>query len=446
MKIQQFEDINLSHYSYALLSDGEMVVIDPSRDPHPYYAFAEAHQAKITAIIETHPHADFVSSHLEIHQSTKAPIYVHSSLGARYPHHAIDEGDTIQVGQAKLKILHTPGHSPDSISIVAHDGASTPVAVFTGDTLFIGDCGRPDLREKAGNIQMNREKLARQMFHSLREKLMPLPNDVLVYPAHGAGSLCGRGLSKAAHSTIGAEKMSNWSLQPMSEDQFVERLLENQPFVPAYFPFDVEINRKGAKPLQESLSQITRIKQQPNENSLDQDVIIIDTRSENLFKQGHLPHSINLMEDTRFETWLGTLVEPNQPFYLGVGSLDEADKFLYRIAKIGYENQIKAVFPITHGRLRIPKLDIQTFKANLKNYTIVDVRDATEVSERKIFPQAIHIPLNELYQRRNELPTDKPIAVHCAGGFRSAAATSILAPYFQDKTTVYDIGIAIKDF
>ena len=213
MEIKQFEDKNLAHFSYAIMSKGEVALIDPSKNPQPYYDFAKQHNAKITAVIETHPHADFVSSHLEIHNATSANIYISKLLGAEYTHQAFDDGDVIKLGNITLKALNTPGHSPDSISIVAIDENGKQQAVFTGDTLFIGDCGRPDLRESAGAITAARQELAKQMYHSLRNKLMTLPDDVLVYPAHGAGSLCGKGLSAANTSTIGAEKISNWSLK-----------------------------------------------------------------------------------------------------------------------------------------------------------------------------------------------------------------------------------------
>lgn len=250
MEIKQFEDKNLAHYSYAIHSNGEIALIDPARDPQPYYDFAKQRHAKITAVIETHPHADFVSSHLEIHETTRATIYVSKLLGAEYAHHFFDDGDTISLGKSTLKALNTPGHSPDSISIVALDENGMEQAVFTGDTLFIGDCGRPDLREQAGAITSPRTELAKQMYHSLRDKLITLPDSVMVYPAHGAGSLCGKGLSEQSSSTIGAEKMSNWSLQPMSETDFVQKLLTDQPFIPKYFPFDVGINKKGAESYQ----------------------------------------------------------------------------------------------------------------------------------------------------------------------------------------------------
>ncbi|MCX7877679.1 MAG: MBL fold metallo-hydrolase, partial [Ignavibacteria bacterium] len=195
MVIKQFEDKNLAHYSYAVYSKGEVALIDPARDVSQYYEFAGSLNGKITVVIETHPHADFVSSHLEIHKTTGATIYVSELVGAEYPHQSFDEGDAIILGDITLKAINTPGHSPDSISIVVIDEKGKPYAVFTGDTLFIGDCGRPDLREKAGAITAKREELARQMYYSLRNKLMTLPDDVLVYPAHGAGSLCGKGLS-----------------------------------------------------------------------------------------------------------------------------------------------------------------------------------------------------------------------------------------------------------
>ena len=254
MQIKQFEDKNLSHFSYAVLSESEskIVLIDPARNPAQYYDFAEKHNADITGIIETHPHADFVSSHLEIHQTTGAIIYVSKLVDALYPHHPFDEGQFLEIGKIKLSAINTPGHSPDSISILLeHDGKQK--AVFTGDTLFIGDCGRPDLREGAGKLQVARNELARQMYHSLRNKLMNLNDDVLVYPAHGAGTLCGKSLGEANSSLIGEEKKSNWSLQQQTEDEFVKKLLSDQPFVPSYFAYNVELNSKGAAPFEKSV-------------------------------------------------------------------------------------------------------------------------------------------------------------------------------------------------
>ncbi len=222
MRIKQFEDKNLSHYSYAILSECEkkIILIDPARNTQPYLDYAKENNAQITGVIETHPHADFVSSHLELHETTGAIIYTSKVVDAFYPHQTFDEGQSIQLGKIKLSAINTPGHSPDSISIVLeHDGKQK--AVFTGDTLFIGDCGRPDLREDAGKIQTTRAELAKQIYHSLRDKLMKLDDEILVYPAHGAGTLCGKNLSKESNSTIGKEKQTNWSLQEATEEDFV---------------------------------------------------------------------------------------------------------------------------------------------------------------------------------------------------------------------------------
>ena len=209
MIIQQFYDEGLAHASYAIVRLGKMVVVDPSRDPQPYYEFAASQQADIVGVIETHPHADFISSHLEIYQTTGATIYASKLLGAEYPHQTFDDGDFIQLADIKLKAINTPGHSPDSICVLAVDELGTEKAIFTGDTLFIGDVGRPDLREHVGNITAAKEELARQMYRSTRNKIMTLPHHVLVYPAHGSGSLCGRHLSPDLDSTIGRDLREN---------------------------------------------------------------------------------------------------------------------------------------------------------------------------------------------------------------------------------------------
>lgn len=449
MEIKQFEDKNLAHYSYAVISQGEIALIDPARNPQPYYDFAQAHDAKITAIIETHPHADFVSSHLEIHRTTGAVIYVSKWLGAEYAHQPFDEGNTIALGAIQLKALNTPGHSPDSISIVAGDEKGKPVAVFTGDTLFIGDCGRPDLRETAGEITASREELARQMYHSLRTKFLSLPDDVIVYPAHGAGSLCGKGLSDQSRSTLGAEKISNWSLQPMSEADFVQELLADQPFVPAYFPFDVAVNKKGAGNFASSVSEVPRWQPVSGIESaavLDTGILLIDTRPQEQFKQAHLRGALNLMQDTRFETWLGSIVKPGEPFYLAAENETVREELIARAAKIGYEKQIAAAFVLKYGNEKMPFFDCEAFKQNPDAFTVVDVRNPSEIKNRKIFAQAISIPLYELRQRAHEIPGNKPIVVHCAGGYRSAAGSSILKAALEEDIPVYDLSEAVKQF
>ena len=449
MVIKQFEDKNLAHFSYAILSNGEIALIDPARNPQPYYDYAKLCNAKITTIIETHPHADFVSSHLEIHNTTGAKIYVSKLLGAEYPHQTFDESDEIILGNITLKSKNTPGHSPDSISIVAIDEVGKINAVFTGDTLFIGDCGRPDLREHAGSITVKRAELAKQMYYSLRNKFLNLPDNVLVYPAHGAGSLCGKALSDQNYSNIGTEKMQNWSLQNMSEADFVKELLADQPFVPKYFPYNVAINKKGADAYATSISKVEKrepVNCEGGANSLNPEIVIIDTRPQAQFKKSHLKNAINLMNDTKFETWLGSIIDPNEKFYLIAENNIVLNELIERAAKIGYENQIELAFVANFGDSEMNFFDSNELKNNEDAFTIVDVRNDSEVKTQNIFANAIHIPLHELRERTNEIPTHKPIVVHCGGGYRSAAGSSIIKSKLDKNSQVYDLGEAIKLF
>lgn len=450
MDIQQWEDKNLAHFSYAVLSECErkVVLIDPARNPEPYLDYAKQNGAEIIGIIETHPHADFVSAHRELSQLTGAPVYISKLAGVSYPHKTFDEGDAITFGKIKLATLNTPGHSPDSISIVLeHDGKQK--AVFTGDTLFIGDCGRPDLREGAGNIKATRDSLARQMYSSLRDKLMQLPDEVTVYPAHGAGTLCGKALSKANSSTIGAEKMTNWSLQEMTEEEFVTHLLADQPFIPAYFPYDVELNRRGAPAFRESVARVKTsapIKREEDVARLQKNLWIVDARAEKEFKEGHLPHSVNLMEGTKFETWLGSIIKPEEKFYLGGESEEQLQRLMERAAAIGYEGQIEEAFVVGYGPEKSEPINLEEFKNHAEQYTIVDVRNPSEVKEKKVFDHAIEIPLAEIRNRVNEIPTGKPIVVHCAGGYRSAAASSLVEAKLDGNARVFDLSEAVKEF
>jgi hydroxyacylglutathione hydrolase len=446
MQIKQWEDKNLSQYSYGILSNSvkKAVLVDPSRDPQPYIEWAKSNGAEIIGIIETHPHADFVSGHLELHHLTGATIYVHSLVGVSYPHQPFDEGATIEMGEIKLRSFDTPGHSPDSISVLLeHNGKHE--AVFTGDTLFIGDCGRPDLREAAGNLHSKREDLARQMYYSLRDKLMKLDDDVLVYPAHGAGTLCGKNLSTDNSSTIGREKQTNWSLQEATEEEFVKNLLTDQPFIPGYFPFDVELNRIGAPDLKKSISEvIINESEERHEGKSDNILWIIDVRNKDDFKNGHLNHSINLMEDGKFETWLGTILKPGEKFYLAGENREQLQRVIARTAAIGYETAIAEAFVINGGPVMEAGLDINHFKKYPDQYTIVDVRNASEVKEKKIFAGSVFIPLAEIKERLSEIPKGKPIVVHCAGGYRSAAASSLIGSKFGSSAHVFDLGEAIK--
>lgn len=449
MEIKQFEDKNVAHYSYAIISNGEMALIDPSRNPQPYYDFAKQKKAIITSVIETHPHADFVSSHLEIHQSIGATIYVSKKLGAEYEHQTFDDGDALVLGKITLKSINTPGHSPDSISILAIDETGKPYAVFTGDTLFVGDCGRPDLREHAGAITAAKADLAKQMYESLRNKLMTLPDEVIVYPAHGAGSLCGKGLSEQSSSTIGAEKKSNWSLQNISEQDFVLELLQDQPFIPHYFTFNVALNKKGAEPFATSIAKVEKrapVTCQNCAKSLHPEILIIDTRPQDQFKAGHLKNAINIMNGKSFETWLGSIVKPSEPFYLVAENESELNQLIERTAKIGYETQIKLAFVSTFGTEKMEQFDAKLLKEHPESFTILDIRNTSEVKTKRIFATSIAIPLYELRERIQEVPLQKPIVVHCAGGYRSAAGSSILQAAFNGKVQVYDLSEAVKEF
>src|SRR5690606_11080427 len=328
MTIKQFKDEPLAHYSYALVSNGNMALIDPSRDPLPYYKYAEEQKAKIVAVFETHPHADFVSGHLQIHEQTGATIYISEKVGVDYPHEAFDEGQAVQVGNTTILPLHTPGHPPDSLTCVAKEESKT--ALFTGDTLFIGNVGRPDLRESAGNMKAKRVELAKAMYHTMQTKFNDLPDHALVYPAHGAGSLCGKNMSDAATSTLGEERRDNWAFKDQTEEEFVEEMLKDQPFIPSYFGFNVDLNRKGAHNVQQAKWGVDL---KLNVEEADKGIVIVDVRDEAEIKKSHLPNSINIMargDADKFETWLGAIVEPNEAFYLAVQSVDKIEDIMDR--------------------------------------------------------------------------------------------------------------------
>jgi len=444
MKIKQFNDKALAHYSYAIVSDGNMAIIDPSRNPQIYYAYAEEEDAKIVAVIETHPHADFISSHLQIHRETGATIYVSKLLGAEYPHQTFDDGNELSLGSINLSAINSPGHSPDSICILAENDQEK--VLFTGDTIFIGNVGRPDLREKAGNMQAKREELARSMYHTVFNKFKYLPDETVIYPAHGAGSLCGKNMSDASSSTLGQERLSNWAFQEQTEEDFVNEILKDQPMIPHYFGFDVDTNKRGADNFEKSIGEAPRL---VNRSQVDHHITIIDTRAIEEFKAGHLPNSINIeaiRDAQKLETWLGAIVRPQEPFYLVVDSVAHFEKYLGRIAKIGYEKQLRGILTIEHRLLKTSaKISGEELKENQNKYTIVDIRNQPEVEANKPFENSINIPLHELRERAQELPTNKPIVVHCAAGYRSAAGSSILELKIP-QVEVLDLSNDIKEF
>ena len=444
MKIEQFEDKGLAQYSYAILSEDvrEVVLIDPARDPGVYYKYAKANNSKIVGVILTHSHADFVSSHAEIQRETGSKIFVSSHMEASFSHEKLDDGSVITIGETKLKVLYTPGHSFDSVSLLLeHNGNDT--ALFTGDTLFIGDVGRPDLRGSGDSADGMRRKLAKAMFQTIHNIIKKLPSDIVVYPGHGAGTLCGKSLSSDSSSTIGREIKENYALQDRSEESFVELLLENQSFIPPYFSFDVALNKAGASDLEKNILAVKQLQGSTEINSND---IVIDIRPEKEFKKGHLEGAINIQNTGgKFETWLGTIISPDQKFVLFAGDESQLDEAVRKAAKIGYEKNIRGVFvKETFGSKKSEILNNIDFKKNTSNYTIIDIRNAEEAQE-KIFKDSINIPLPDLQSMVKGIPTDKPIVVHCAGGYRSAIGSSILENKFPD-VKVFDLSEAVKEF
>lgn len=443
MEIKQFYDKNLAHASYAIVSGNEIALIDPARDPRQYYDFAKEKNANIVAVIETHPHADFVSSHAEISKKTGAKIYVSKLLNPFYDFVPFDEGDKLKLGNVELIAMNTPGHSPDSICVLVKDENGKEAAVATGDTLFVEDVGRPDLRESAGSINKTKDELARMMYNTINNVLLKLPDDTIVYPAHGAGSLCGKSTSKETFTTIGKEKARNYALQPMSENDFVNVLLKDQPFVPKYFGYDVELNRKGAPEFEESVGKVERIK---SYDEIEKDSVVIDARKKTDFIEGHYKGAINIIDDSKFETWLGSIVSPLEKYYIVSDSESNLDIMIRRAAKIGYELNIKGA--LVHNEApaleKSGRLDLEDFKKTPEEFNILDVRNKSEVDKKKIFKNSLWIPLNEVRERYKEIPVDKPLVVHCAGGSRSAAASSILEDVLNTK--VFDLGNDIKLF
>ncbi|HLU93860.1 MAG TPA: MBL fold metallo-hydrolase [Membranihabitans sp.] len=446
MIIEQIHDKPLAQVSYAVWSKNEIFLVDPGRDPKPYLDFARSHGGKIVAVLETHPHADFASSHKEFMDLHGATIYINPRVGVSYDYKPLDHDDTLLIGDVTVRTLFTPGHSPDHNSYLLIDKEGQQKAVFTGDALFIGDVGRPDLREGAGNIQISRQELAGMMFQTIQDVFSQLDDEVVVYPAHGAGSLCGRQMSEELSGTIGDQKNTNWAFQIKDKNRFIQEFLQGQPFIPKYFPHSVEINRRGLPPFEQSVESVPRI--DPGDG-LTEGVPVVDTRDTSLFNSDHLPDSINIQggEGDKFETWLGSIITPGMPFYLTAETEVELTEAIRRTARIGYESYIKGAFvaPETLAATR-PDIPINDFKLHPERYTIVDIRNESEVDSEPIFDASLNIPLPELQGRIHEIPVNKPIVIHCAGGYRSAIGSSLVENEIGDWTPVYDLGDRINDF
>lgn len=445
MTIKQIYDETLAQGSYAVESDGEVALIDPGRDTQPYLDFANENNAKIIAVFETHPHADFVSSHLEFYEKHKARIYVNPLVGVSYDHQPMEHNDEVKIGEGiTFRALFTPGHSPDHNSYLLIDKSGKEKAVFTGDSLFVGDVGRPDLREGAGNLQVEKKELAAMMYDTINNVFKNIEDDVLVYPAHGAGSLCGKNMSDDLYSTIGREKKENWAFNEQDKGTFINNYLDGQPFIPKYFPFDVEKNREGAPALSDSLSKVTIL---PEGSLVEDTVLNIDVRGQGSFKKDHINGAINIQlgETNKYETWLGSIISPDESFNIIASGEAELKEAIKRTAKIGYEtNILAAVVNPTGNFVSENILDLQDFKKNPDNYTIVDIRNNSETIDDPKFKKAVNIPLPELRDKVSDIDYSKPVVVHCAGGYRSAAGASIISKY--NNAQVYDLSESVKDF
>jgi len=445
MYFKQFYLGCLAHASYLIGSEGEAAVVDPQRDVDQYIEEANAQNLTIKYIIETHLHADFVSGHRELADKTGAEIVFGKEAGATFPHRAVKDGDELTIGRAKLRIMETPGHTPESICVlITEDEAHAPQKVLTGDTLFIGDVGRPDL---AGGRGHTPQSMAAMMYDSLHKKLLKLSNEVEVYPAHGAGSMCGKSLSSETSSTIGQQRKFNYALQPMTKDEFVTMMTTDLPEAPAYFAKDAEINRDGAQPL-ENLSPPADLTPSQVASAAQQGAVILDTRSAAEFGAGHVPGSLNIGLGGQFASWAGSLIPLNSQIVIVAESTERVSEAQVRMARVGLEKVMgylysgvgawaKAGFEVA----AVPQISVGELKELIEtraDLQVVDVRRQAEFQSGHA-PRAITAPLAKLREILPSLKLDpsKPAAIICAGGYRSSAATSILQQHgFTDLLNV----------
>jgi len=434
MYFKQFYLACLAHASYLIGSEGEAAVVDPQRDVDEYIAEAKAHQLNIKYIIETHLHADFVSGHQELAKRLGATIVFGQKAGASFAHQAVKDGDEIKLGKLTLRFLETPGHTPESICILVMDPSSPeqPQKILTGDTLFIGDVGRPDL---AGGKGFTPQQMAELMYESLHGKLLTLPDETEVYPAHGAGSMCGKNMSKETSSTIGEQRKFNYALKPMSKDEFVQMMTADLPEAPAYFPKDAEINRSGARGLSEIVPPRAL---SPNEVTAMRDAgyIILDTRSAELFGAGHIAGSINIGLGGQFAMWAGSLLPMSSEIVIVAETNAQVDESLVRLARVGIEN-VRGYLIGDVDDWACEGLSVSVLKQYSVNQLndriasgglpVIDVRRPAEYAGGHV-PGAFSFTLSGIDKHVHELPFDKnsEIAVMCAGGYRSSAAASML--------------------
>jgi hydroxyacylglutathione hydrolase len=434
----------LAHASYLIGSEGEAAVVDPQRDIGIYLDDANAHGLTIRHVIETHCHADFVSGHHELAARTGAKIYFGSKAPVKFDFVGVHDGDEIAMGNIRLRFIETPGHTPESVSILIFDitkSASIPDGVLTGDTLFVGDVGRPDLL----GSRMPAAELAGLLYNSLHDKLLKLPDPVKVFPAHGAGSMCGRNISSETSSTIGEQRRFNYALQPMSREAFVQMMTTDLPEAPSYFSRDAQINLEGPSLLDE-LPDPIGFPPEAVQKMQRGGHLVLDTRPSSQFGAGHIPGTLNVALGGQFASWSGTLIKPDIPLLLVLEDAEHVREARTRLARVGLEKVSgylqggllawhEAGLPLEKAeQISVEELRQRTDERSVD--IILDVRRPPEWAAGHI-DQAVHMPLNHLAESALSLNRESKIAVLCAGGYRSSIGVSILQQLgFRDVSNV----------
>jgi hydroxyacylglutathione hydrolase len=424
MQVERFFVSGLAHASYIVTSDSEAIVIDPERRVGGYLDYLAKNKVSLKAIFLTHPHADFVAGHAELAARTGATIFISDQAPATFTHQDLKEGDRFKVGSLEIMVSATPGHSPDSLCLcVSEDGR--PVAVFSGDTLFAGDVGRPDLRDR----ELPATELATLLYDSLFNKLLKLPPDVKVYPAHGAGSLCGRQISSAPFTTIGQEMATNWALQLNRQEQFVDSMVNNLPDRPAYFSRSVTINLRGAPPFSD-LPEIKRLEIAEFDALRQEGATVLDLRGPALFGNAHVAGSLNIgIASPSFAVWCGFFVNPELPIVLVADYESEVKRARLELSRIGFDHIIGFVPADDLGEtLQITQIGARDFAELLesgKRPTVLDVRSVQEWTQDHV-QGAVNIPLPRLSQRSAGFAHNAPLIILCGSGYRSSIAASLL--------------------
>lgn len=435
MFIKQLYTGCLSEAAYYIESNGEAAVIDPLRDIDAYLQLANERKIRIKYIFETHFHADFVSGHLDLANATGAPIVYGPGTETKFPVHIAKDGETFKIGDLTIEVLHTPGHTLESSCYLLKDPAGKDHCVFTGDTLFVGDVGRPDLAQKGNEITMN--DLAGMMYDSIHSKLFPLKDDVIVYPAHGPGSSCGKNLGPSTHSTIGEEKQFNYALKAATKGEFIKEVTDGIQAPPLYFPINAKINKEGYDSLDEVLvNGMKAISVADFKNLINDDTIILDTRNARLFSQGFVPGSISIGLEGRFAEWAGSLLPFNVPILL-VTEPGKEKETIVRLARVGFD-KVKGYLSggfeswKNAGEKIDLVIDVEADELMMdiphdKNLLVVDVRRETEFADGHL-KDAINLPLNDMNDPAimADFEDNQNLYVHCAGGYRSVIASSLL--------------------